>query len=254
MSGGGPLASLAVLVAVLVAGSGWAVREDPRSARPLGWRRRPVRRRPARAAVPRRAGPGSTPAVLGVAAAAVGVMLAWVVGPVPALLVAGAFLVVPHRIDVRNERRRRRAVERAAPDLIDLLGVAAAAGQTVPTALRTVADRSPPAVREALVGSVGRLDRGATVAEVLRRLSHDLGPLGPPLCEVLGTAHRTGAPVAPALDRLAEVARAQRRRSAEARARRLPVTLLFPLVCCVLPAFGLLAIVPLLAASLADLR
>ena len=41
-----------------------------------------------------------------------------------------------------------------------------------------------------------------------------------------------------------------RRREAEERARRLPVQLLFPLVVCVLPAFGLLAVVPLLAGSL----
>jgi hypothetical protein len=30
--------------------------------------------------------------------------------------------------------------------------------------------------------------------------------------------------------------------------------MLFPLVCCVLPAFGLLTIVPLLAGSVSDLR
>jgi hypothetical protein len=45
-----------------------------------------------------------------------------------------------------------------------------------------------------------------------------------------------------------------RRRRAEEDARRLPVQLLFPLVLCVLPAFGLLAVVPLLLASLQSLQ
>ena len=52
---------------------------------------------------------------------------------------------------------------------------------------------------------------------------------------------------------LAREARLDRRRRAEARARRVPVLLLFPLVLCVLPAFGLLTVVPLLVGSLPDL-
>ena len=45
-----------------------------------------------------------------------------------------------------------------------------------------------------------------------------------------------------------------RRVAAEEAARRIPVTMLFPLVMCVLPAFALLTVVPILAATLGDLR
>ena len=45
--------------------------------------------------------------------------------------------------------------------------------------------------------------------------------------------------------RLAAEARLERRRAAEATARRVPVKLLFPLVLCTLPAFALLTVVPL---------
>ena len=62
-------------------------------------------------------------------------------------------------------------------------------------------------------------------------------------------ADRTGAPVAPALERLAAEERTQLRRRAEARARKVPVRLLFPLVFLVLPAFGLLTVVPALLAG-----
>ena len=49
------------------------------------------------------------------------------------------------------------------------------------------------------------------------------------------------------LSRLADDARRQRRHDLEAAVRRLPVRLSFPLVCCSLPAFVLLTVVPLVA-------
>jgi tight adherence protein C len=54
----------------------------------------------------------------------------------------------------------------------------------------------------------------------------------------------------PALERLGAELKLDRRRRAEEEARRVPVRLLGPLVACILPAFGLLTVVPLLAASL----
>jgi tight adherence protein C len=71
---------------------------------------------------------------------------------------------------------------------------------------------------------------------------------------VLVGAERYGTPLLPGLDRLAVDARLDRRRRAEEAARRVPVKLLFPLVLCVLPAFGLLTMTPLLAGALDALR
>jgi hypothetical protein len=48
--------------------------------------------------------------------------------------------------------------------------------------------------------------------------------------------------------------RAALRRAAEARARRLPVALLLPLICCVLPSFALLTIVPVLVTGVTRLH
>ena len=70
---------------------------------------------------------------------------------------------------------------------------------------------------------------------------------------MLVASERYGVPLTEGLDRVAREARLERRRRAEERARRLPVLLLFPLVLCVLPAFGLLTVVPLLVGSLPDL-
>jgi pilus assembly protein TadC len=71
------------------------------------------------------------------------------------------------------------------------------------------------------------------------------------VADVLCASDRLGAPAAPALTRLAQEVRADLRRRAEARARTLPVKLLFPLVFLVLPAFGLLTVVPALLGALA---
>ena len=70
----------------------------------------------------------------------------------------------------------------------------------------------------------------------------------------LHNAERYGAPLEPRLDRLVDEVRAARRRRSEEAARRVPVKLLFPLVGCILPAFGLLTVAPLIAGALRTLR
>ena len=61
---------------------------------------------------------------------------------------------------------------------------------------------------------------------------------------------RYGVPLLPALERTSLELRLDRRRAAELDGSPRPVRLLAPLVTCVLPAFALLTVVPLLAASL----
>jgi tight adherence protein C len=93
---------------------------------------------------------------------------------------------------------------------------------------------------------------GATFADAL----DDLSARAPPfraVADALLASDRLGAPVGPALARLAAEQRAELRRRAEAHARRVPVRLLFPLVFVVLPAFGLLTVVPTLLAGFSRL-
>lgn len=248
------LAAAAVVAAAWAAGRvpgptgrlpGAASGEDARRGTDL------VRSRPAGSAS---SPPPSPPPVLVVAVAALVTTVALVLGPVPA--VAGSALVGAARVRAAHRQRglRVRAVDAAVPDLVDLFLVAAAAGHPVASCLRLVAPRSPPAVRSVLVAAQHRVDRGRPLARVLADLGPELGALGPALCGALAGSAATGAPLGPALDRVSLLARDRRRREAEGRARRLPVTMLFPLVACVLPAFVLLAVVPLLVASLAALQ
>ena len=90
---------------------------------------------------------------------------------------------------------------------------------------------------------------GATFAEALDDVAARAPSLRP-LADALLASDRLGAPVGPALARLAAEQRAELRRHAETHARRVPVRLLFPLVFVVLPAFGLLTVIPTLLAGL----
>ena len=154
----------------------------------------------------------------------------------------------------RGARARRGAVDRATPDLVDLFVLASSVGHSVHRSLELVAPRAPLAVRPTLAMACARVARGAPLAQVLGEVGRELGPLGTTLTDALVAGLVTGAPLGPPLAGVAEVARDHRRRQAEEAAKRLPVTLLLPLVCCVLPAFTLLAVVPLVAGSFASLR
>lgn len=180
--------------------------------------------------------------------------VAAVVGPLVAVVGVGLVGLARVRAGRAALRRRRRAVEVAVPDLVDLFVIAAAAGHPVQTCLIMVADRAPEPLRPALAGARSSLAHGMSLADALRDLGTGLGALGPSLTGALAASAATGAPLGSALSDVAAIARDRRRREAENEARRLPVTLLFPLVCCILPAFVLLAVVPLLAASLAALE
>ena len=141
-------------------------------------------------------------------------------------------------------RRRRSAPPADLVTVIDLLHVAVSAGHTLHTALSAVGRTGNGPVAAALARAEGSFERGRGTAEALAELPAQLGPAVRPLVTTLLASLRSGAPLAPALLRLADAERRRERRRAEERVRRLPVVLLAPLVGLVLPAFVVLTIVP----------
>ncbi len=153
--------------------------------------------------------------------------------------------------------RRRQAVEEARlhdqlPDVVDLLALTAGAGLPVGAAVVALGDRPGGPLGEALARAGAHVRHGGSTAEALALLGA-AGPATRPLVDALAQHDRYGSPLVPALDRVAIEARARRRRRAEEAARRLPVTLLLPLVLTTFPAFVLLTVIPLLAGSLGSL-
>lgn len=155
-----------------------------------------------------------------------------------------------------DRRRRRAAVVAAVPDLVDLFAVAIGAGLNVRLAVEAVARRAPAgAVTDELRRVAEAAAAGARLADALEQVPTRLGVDDiRPLVAALVDADRYGSALGPSLDRLAEESRRYRQRRAEEVARRVPVKLLFPLVTCVLPAFGLLTVAPLIAGGLRALR
>jgi tight adherence protein C len=150
-------------------------------------------------------------------------------------------------------RRRRRAVEagigRDLPVVVDLVGVAIGAGCTPYLAIEHAAAYGPARAAPALRGVSHACALGRSLDDALRELGTSIGALRP-LAEALRTSAELGSPAAPALARLAAEVRADARRRAEARARTIPVRLCFPLVACVLPAFVLLTVAPVVLGGL----
>ncbi len=150
-------------------------------------------------------------------------------------------------------RRRQRVIDQRMrgelPAVLDLLGVAIGAGATPRAALDTAA-RWGPELTSAYLRQVSvQTDLGGSFAESAGRL-RDTAPLLAPVAEILIASAQLGAPAGVALARLSEETRSTLHRAAEARARTLPVKLLFPLVFLVLPAFGLLTVVPAILSAL----
>ena len=150
--------------------------------------------------------------------------------------------------------RRRMSEEEAAlagelPVVVDLLGVAVAAGCTPYLAVEVAARWGPPHAANALSAVLRACALGTGFESALEDAAAD-SPVLRGLVDALLASDRLGAPVGPQLARLADEERAALRRRAETHARRVPVKLLFPLVFLVLPAFVLLTVVPGLVAGL----
>jgi pilus assembly protein TadC len=143
----------------------------------------------------------------------------------------------------RWARIRDSALRRELPVVIDLLGVALAAGCTPYLAIEHAAHYGPSRAASVLGGVTRACALGQSLDDALRDLGASIAALRP-LAEALRATARLGSPAAPALARLASEVRADVRRRAEARARTVPVRLCFPLVACVLPAFALLTVAP----------
>jgi pilus assembly protein TadC len=156
--------------------------------------------------------------------------------------------VVRGLIRIRSARRRDDQLARELPAAVDLLAVAVSSGATPFGAVAVAARWAPAAIGASFATVLATCRLGATLETALADAARR-DPRLAPLTSVLATGIRLGAAVNDSLARLAAESRRDLRRRAEARARTVPVRLLFPLVFLVLPAFALLTVVPAVAAG-----
>ena len=254
--------AIGVAWAVLVAAGAWANRPAPRrlrtltTGRPRSLRRRrvaPLRAvgRVVRARLGRLADPKAD-ARLGRA-----LLVTAVIAVVVPLLAPAAGAAVWFTGAWRSRQRRRAEadlVRRGLPEVVDLFVVGIGAGLNVPLALRAVGPLCPAPFADAFRATVTHADLGMRTADAIESLPLRLGEPVRPLSSALIASERYGVSLTASLERLADEVRRDRRRHAEAAARRVPVKLLFPLVFCSLPALALLSVAPLIAGALRALR
>ncbi len=101
--------------------------------------------------------------------------------------------------------------------------------------------------------TLARIDSGTRAIDAFSEMSHSLGDVAYPLIRLLSDSLETGAPLRDALVRLRDDLSTRSRHRVQARARRAPVLMLFPLVLFILPAFVLLTIVPIVVSDLSQL-
>jgi Flp pilus assembly protein TadB len=166
-------------------------------------------------------------------------------GPLVGVLAAVAAYVALRRGEDPAARRERLSAEADLPSLVLLLAAGLRSGAAPQAALALACGALPGAAADRLAGVRARLALGVDPVAVWEPLTAD--PVLAPLARTLSRAARSGARVADAVDRLSvDLARQARARSEE-QARSVGVRAAVPLGLCLLPAFLLLGVVPVVA-------
>lgn len=192
----------------------------------------------------------------GLAAAAAGLTVALLIGSALGIALGAVAAPLAWRwltgLEPAAARRRREQLERELPLLVDLVAACLRAGQAPGPALAAVsASLEPGPLREETQRFLARLGLGGDPVATWRALgAHpQLGPLGRTLTRAL----ESGASVADAVGDLAQELRRTRRGDVHARARTVGTRAAAPLGLCLLPAFVLVGVVPVVAGSLGAL-
>ncbi len=130
---------------------------------------------------------------------------------------------------------------------VDIVMVGVSSGLSVMAALRLAAREGPQPLGQHLEELLEHDE--LSLADALDEFGRLCGPRASPFIEALASSIRYGIPLVPSLERIQQDLRNQTRRGIEKRVRQLPVRMLFPLVFCVLPALGLVGVVPVLVAA-----
>jgi Flp pilus assembly protein TadB len=165
-------------------------------------------------------------------------------------LAIGISLNVLGRYLVRRMTSAATRVDSAVSDFVDIMAVHLRAGTPPATAFRTASEGITGTFAECAQLVIAAHDSGARFIDALESQRERFPLRAQQLIDALIDTERDGLSTRELFDRLATDAHAQRRRDAEQRIRSLPVRLTLPLVGCILPAYALIAVVPLIASQL----
>jgi tight adherence protein C len=155
----------------------------------------------------------------------------------------------------RKARQRIQKLDRALPDLIDLLSVMIEAGLSFPQAMRIAADRFEAPLGDELRLTLQEQTMGLGLTEALGHLAERADtPAVRSFVRSMSQGEKMGISTGQIMRNLAQEMRKHRRAKAEERAQKAPVLMLFPLVFLIFPALFIVLMTPAVISLLHNLK
>jgi tight adherence protein C len=163
------------------------------------------------------------------------------------MIVIAAFAgwILPLTIVQRQARQRLDTVDRALPDLIDLLTVMIEAGLSFPASLRMASEQFGPPLSDELRLTLQEQTMGLSVDEALSHMADRADtPAMKSFVRAMSQGEKMGISTGQIMRNLAGEMRNRRRARAEEKAQKTPVLMLFPLVFLIFPAMFIILMTP----------
>jgi tight adherence protein C len=145
----------------------------------------------------------------------------------------------------RRIRARQKSIDRRLPYALDLLVACLEGGLSLDAALAKVAEQGEGPLTFEIRRTLQEMALGRPAEDAMRALGDRTGaPDLKRLTDNVVQAERMGVSIADALRQLARDSRVRRRQKAEEMARKAPIKMVPVLIFCVLPALGIVVMVP----------
>jgi tight adherence protein C len=171
------------------------------------------------------------------------------------LLTVFAGWVLPLSYVQRKARQRINALDRALPDLIDLLSVMIEAGLSFPQAMRIASERFHPPLGDELKLTLQEQTMGLGIDEALAHMAERADTVAvKTFVRAMTQGEKMGISIGQIMRNLAHEMRQRRRATAEERAQKTPVLMLFPLVFLIFPALFIVLMTPAVISLVHNLK
>lgn len=161
------------------------------------------------------------------------------------VILGGLGLYMPDIVLSKFSEKRTQEMRRTLADTVDLLNLTLAAGIGFDASLKLVSQNTTGALAQEFGRVVQEITIGKSRAEALRALAERTNDEDVRrFCMTCVQADRRGTPIGEILRLQSNELRIKRRQLAEEQAQKVPVKILFPTMCCVLPVLLVVVIGP----------
>ncbi|MBM4283664.1 MAG: type II secretion system F family protein [Deltaproteobacteria bacterium] len=165
-----------------------------------------------------------------------------------ALLLAGIGYYLPTYLLKFSTRRRQDRMDRALPDVLDLMIISIEAGLSLQATMNKVSEEIKPVsqeLHEELQITNAELRTGVSRERALNNLAERTGVNSiKSLVALMVQSERMGASISQALRTHADFVRVQRAQRAEELAAKLPIKIIFPTLVCIFPSLFIVILGP----------